>query len=51
MNAGQARLYVNYVPGIVANLIAVLNTHYGQEPRVKTDLMASVGAHPAGPDA
>ena len=42
MTADQARLYVQYVPRIMASLVAVLNTHYGQEPRVKVDLMASV---------
>ena len=42
MTSDQASLYVGYIPRIVADLVAVLNTHYGQEPRVKADLMASV---------
>ena len=35
-----ARLYVAYLPGIVANLMAVVNTN--PEPRVKFDLTASI---------
>ena len=42
MTSDQASLYVGYITRIVADLVAVLNTHYGQEPRVKADLMASV---------
>ena len=40
MTAGQARLYVQYVPVIVADLMAVINTR--PEPRVKTDLVESI---------
>ena len=40
MTPEAARLYVRFVPGIVADLVAVLNTR--PEPSVKTDLMASV---------
>lgn len=40
MTPDAARLYVSYVPGVVANLMAVLNTK--PEPKVKTDLMASI---------
>ena len=40
MTPDAARLYVSYVPGVVADLMAVLNTK--PEPKVKTDLMASI---------
>ena len=40
MTPDAARLYVSYVPGVVADLMAVLNTK--PEPKVKADLMASV---------
>ena len=42
MTSDQAHLYVAYVPGIVGDLLAVLDTHWGQESRVKPNLMASV---------